>query len=212
MVQNCDTEAKMAMNPQFSEQIRRIIVSGPIIDQMAAYFLDQLTFFEYSECGAPVNIYINSPGGAVDSALAMLDAMTTCSCPIRTIGMGSVASAAVLLLAAGDKGNRVISENCRVMIHQCSSGLGGNTAELENELQEVQRLQDIYNNLLSKYTGQKVAKIKSDMAQNYYMGAQETINYGIADKILKPRKMGKIIIPGPKPKQFRLKKKKPDKK
>jgi ATP-dependent Clp protease protease subunit len=201
-----DLEAKM-MNPQFGEQIRRIIVSGPIIDQTAAYFLDQLTFLEYSDCGVPVNIYVDSPGGSVNSALSMLDAMTTCSCPIRTIGIGQVASAAVLLLAAGDKGNRIISPNCRVMIHQVSCGLGGNTTELENEIQEVQRLQEIYNNLLAKYTGQKIAKIKTDMVQNYYMSAAESIKYGIADNVLQPRKMGKTIISGPQPKQFRLPKK-----
>jgi ATP-dependent Clp protease protease subunit len=205
MTRNCDQEANM-MNPQFNEQIRRIIVSGPIENMACAAFIDQLTFFEYTECGIPINIYINSPGGCVDAALGMVDIMTTCSCPIRTIGVGSVSSAAVLLLACGDKGNRIIAPNCRVMIHQVSCGIGGNTSELENEIQEVQRLQDIYNELLAKYTGQKLSKIKTDMAQNYYMSAQQSINYGVCDKIMPTRKMGKVIIPGPKPKQFRVKK------
>lgn len=196
------------MNPQFNEQIRRIIISGPIIDQTAAYFLDQITFFEYCDPTTAVNVYINSPGGNVDSALAILDSMTTCACPIKTIGIGSVCSAAVLLLAAGSKGNRVLSPNCRIMTHQVSTGIGGNVSELENEIQEVQRLQEIYNNLLSKYTGQKISKIKADITMNYYMSAQEAIIYGIADKILQPRKMGNIIIPSPQPKQFRAAKNK----
>jgi ATP-dependent Clp protease protease subunit len=211
MTQNCDQEAKMMMNPQFGEQIRRIIISGPIGDMTAASFLDQITFFEYQDVGVPINVYIDSPGGSVSSALAMLDAMTTCACPIRTIGMGQVASAAVLLLAAGDKNNRVISPNCRVMIHQCSCGIGGNTSEIENEILEVQRIQDIYNSLLSKYTGKKIAQIKADMVQNHYMGAKQAISYGICDRIMPIRKMGGSVIAGPKPKVFRVPKKKPEK-
>jgi ATP-dependent Clp protease protease subunit len=212
MIQNCDQEAKMMMNPQFGEQIRRIIVSGPIMDATAAYFLDQITALEYADLGVPINVYINSPGGCVSSTLSMLDAMTTCSCPIRTIGMGSVCSAAVLLLAAGDKNNRIISPNCRVMIHQVSTGMGGNVSELENEIHEVQCLQEIYNGLLSKYTGQKIPKIKADMAKNYYMSAKQAIDYGIADRMMPIRKMGNLIIPSPKAKTFRLPKaKKPTK-
>lgn len=205
MITNLYTEAQSMSNSN-GDQIRRIILAGQISDMMAAQFLEQLTYFEYTDCGVPINVYINSCGGGVDAALCMVDAMTTCSCPIRTIGMGSVASAAVLLLAAGDRGSRLITENCRVMIHQVSTGLAGNSSELDNEIQEVLRLQEIYNKVLSKCTGKAVSTIKKDIIQNYYMSAAEAIGYGIADKIMPSRKMTKIPLPVVDKKQFRLKK------
>jgi ATP-dependent Clp protease protease subunit len=209
-VKNTDLEAQMMagqLGMGLGEQIRRIIVAGPIRDETSAYFIDQITAMEYAEVGVPINVYINSPGGQVDSALAMLDAMTCCSCPVKTIGIGQVASAAVLLMAAGERGNRIISPNCRVMIHQVSTGMMGNTAELENEIQEVLRLQEIYNKILSKYCGKSVSKLKIDMVQNKYMSAHEAIDYGIADKIMPTRKMGNFNIPGPKAKTYRKNKK-----
>ena len=146
---NSSMEAKM-MNAQLGESVRRIIVAGTIRDETAAYFLDQITLLEHLEVGTPINVYINSAGGQVDSALCMLDLMTTTSCPIKTIGIGQVSSAAVLLLACGTKGNRLISPNCRVMIHQVSTGLMGNSSELDNEVQEVLRIQEIYNKISLK--------------------------------------------------------------
>jgi ATP-dependent Clp protease protease subunit len=190
------------MNGQF-EQIRRIIISGVICDGMAAEFLNQLTQLEYSDVGVPINVYINSPGGAVDSALGMVDMLTTCSCPIRTIGWGQVSSAAILLLAAGDKGNRIVAPNTTTLLHQVSTSMMGNTTELDNEVKEVQRLQEVYNKMLSKYTGRPIKQIAKDMSQNKYMGADQVIEYGIADKILSVRKVGKITISSPKAKKLR---------
>lgn len=200
---NQNMEVSMLMNPQFfNEQIRRIVVAGVIREDTAAYFVDQLTAFEYLEVGVPINVYINSGGGAVDSALAMYDAMTTCSCPIRTIGMGTVASAATLLMAAGDKGNRVLTQNCRVMIHQVSTAMSGNSAELTNEIEEVLRLQEIYNRIFAKHTGRKLAQIEKDIKMDFFMSAQQAIDYGVADRIMPTRKIS-INIPSPQPKQFR---------
>lgn len=178
-------------NQQFNDQIRRIVLTGAVSDQMSDYFINSLTVLEYTDVSTPINVYINSPGGGVDSALAILDAMTTCSCPVRTVGIGMVASAAVILLAAGEKGNRVIAPNCRVMIHQASTMIGGHTAELQNEIEEVHRIQDIYNEILSKYTGKSIKQIEKDMQLDYYMGAEEAIKYGIVDRILPVRKAAK---------------------
>jgi ATP-dependent Clp protease protease subunit len=179
--------------PQFGESIRRLVLTGPINDVMADYFISQMTALEYSDCSAAINIYINSPGGCVSSALAMFDTITTCSCPVRTVGVGMVMSAATLLLAAGEKGNRIITPNCRVMLHQVSTGLMGNTAELNNEIEEVRKIQGIYNNIMSKYTGKSVKQIEKDTHKDHYMNAQESINYGIADRIMPVRKLTKPI-------------------
>ena len=94
----------------------------------------------------------------------------------------------------------MISANCRSMIHQISTVVGGSFSELDNEIQEVHKLQEVYNKILSKETGRSVKQIEADMNRNYYMDAKETIAYGIADKILSPRKVGKIIIPPAKAK------------
>ena len=200
MGMNCGMEAGM-MPTSFNEHIRRILVVGEINDTTSAIFLDQITMLEYLDPTLPINVYINSPGGSVSSALAMYDAITTCSCPVRTVSLGLCASAAVLIAAAGNKGNRLVSANATVMVHQISTMMMGNSGELDNEVQEVRRLQDVYNKILSKETGRSVKQIREDMSRNYYMTAQESIKFGVFDKLLPTRKIGKMVIPSAKPKK-----------
>jgi ATP-dependent Clp protease protease subunit len=188
MITNTHLEVPM-FAPQFNDQIRRLVLTGPINDVMADYFLNQMTAFEYTDVSAPINVYINSPGGCVSSALSMLDIMTTCACPVRTVGVGMVMSAATILLAAGERGSRIITPNCRVMLHQVSTGMMGNTTELNNEIEEVRKIQGIYNNIMAKYTGKPVKQIEKDTHKDYYMNAQEAINYGLADRIMPVRKL-----------------------
>lgn len=200
MGMNCGMEAQM-MPTSFNEHIRRILVVGEINDATSAMFLDQITMLEYLDPTTSINVYINSPGGSVSSALAMYDAITTCSCPVRTVSLGLCASAAVLIGASGNKGNRLVSANATVMVHQISTMMMGSSCELDNEVQEVRRLQDVYNKILSKETGRSVKQIQEDMKQNYYMTAQESIKFGIFDKILPTRKVGNVVIPGTKAKK-----------
>lgn len=170
-------------------QIRRICVSGAICEMSAAMFLEQLTAFEYMDVSKTITIYINSYGGDVHSAMLMFDAIKTCSCPITTIAVGSCMSAATLLFAAGDKGNRYVSEHCRLMIHEVSGGAIGSLSELEASVKEAKYLQDQYLSLLAKETGTSESKIRADIKSgDLYMSAKESIAYGLADAVVPIRK------------------------
>lgn len=171
------------------EQIRRIVLSGTIREDTAAMFLEQITAMEYSDVGRPISIYIDTYGGSVDAALLIYDAMRSCTCPIKTFGIGKVMSAGVLLLAAGDKGNRFITPNTRLMIHQVSGGAFGKSDELNVAVNEIFKLQDTYISLLSQHTDKSKSDIMKDIKTEKYMNAKEAIKYGIADFIIEPRKL-----------------------
>jgi len=178
---------------QLNENMRRIVISGTVGEQSSALFLEQLTAFEYLDISKPVSVYIDTFGGCVDSALLMYDAIKSCCMPIVTIGIGKVMSAGTLLLASGEKGNRFITENCRVMLHQVSGAAIGNMTELQNSVEETRRLQDIYLDILSKETGTSAEKILKDISNgDFYMTSREAIEYGLADQLVPIRKNPKL--------------------
>jgi ATP-dependent Clp protease, protease subunit len=172
----------------YNDQIRRIILSGEIREETAAGFLEQMTALERVDMDAPITVYIDTYGGNVRAALAMYDMMRICACPIETVGIGKVMSAGVLLLAAGDKGNRYLTSNCGVMIHQISGGIFGTVSEMETNVKETQYLQELYVSILSKHSGVPKTKILKDMQIDNYMTAKQAIQYGVADLILPSRK------------------------
>jgi len=176
------------MISQMNEQLRRIVLAGFIKEDTAAQFLEQVTALECTDMVKPISIYIDTYGGNVDAALCMYDTMKACCCPIVTVGIGKVMSAGVLLLAAGDKGNRFITENTRVMIHEISGGTFGPISELEHSLAESHRMQDVYVSLLMKDIGKTKTRILKDMNAEKYMSAAEAVKYGIADKLVPTRK------------------------
>ena len=204
-----------AMISQLNEQMRRIVISGTIREETAALFLEQITAFEYLDISKPISVYIDTFGGCVDAALLMYDTMKSCCMPVVTIGIGKVMSAGTLLLAAGEKGNRFITENCRVMIHQVSGAVMGNMTEMQNSIEETRRLQDIYIEILAKETGVPESKILKDIQSgDFYMDAPAAIEYGLADQLVPMRKEK---VPGtldlaPKPKKIIKKAKKTVKK
>lgn len=177
----------MAISP-LHEQIRRIVLSGNIKEDTAAVFLEQITALEYADVGRPISVYIDTYGGSVDAAILIYDAMRSCACPIKTFGIGKVMSAGVLILAAGDKGNRFITPNTRLMIHQVSGGAFGKSDELNVAVNEIFKLQDTYISLLSKHTGKSKSEIIKDIKTEKYMDAKEAVKYGIVDCIVEARK------------------------
>lgn len=191
----------------FNENLRRIVLSGSITEEIAAQFLEQMTALEYVDHGKPVTIYIDTYGGNVDAALLMYDCMKTSACPINTVGIGKVMSAGVLILAAGDKGHRFVSPNARIMIHEVSGGSWGTVSEMEVSVTEMKRMQDTYVNLLCKDTGQKKQKVLQDIKLDKYMSAKQALDYGIADKIYPSRKVSSRATPKQKAKGARSKKK-----
>tara|TARA_R110001632_G_scaffold111359_2_gene222084 strand:+ start:1540 stop:2244 length:705 start_codon:yes stop_codon:yes gene_type:complete len=143
---------------------------------------------EVEEEGKPIKLYISTYGGSADEMASLIDIMGVVrkNCPIHTIGLGKVMSAGVLILASGTKGERYIGKNCRVMIHSVIAGNHGSLHNLENELAEVKKMQDIYLQSLADVTNMTKKQLKSFMRrkQNVYLNANEAIKYGIADKIL----------------------------
>lgn len=181
------------MISQMNEQLRRIVISGIIKEDTASQFLEQITALECIDMAKPISVYINTFGGGLDSALCMYDSMKACCCPIVTVGIGKVMSAGVLLMAAGDKGNRFITQNTRVMIHEVSGGTFGPVSEMENSVAESRRMQEVYIDLLANDTGAAKSKIKKDMEAETYMSAAQAVTYGIADKMVPTRKVTRKV-------------------
>lgn len=165
---------------------RIIFISGPIEDQLANLVIAQMVFLEKENSKEDIQIYIQSPGGMVSAGLAIYDAMQYVKPNIVTIGMGTIASMASVLLAAGTHGKRFILPNARVMIHQIRfSRLPGMTAtDLEIENTEMQKNKKVLNELLSKHSGQKLSKVEADTERDYWMSSKETLEYGLVDKVL----------------------------
>lgn len=163
----------------------RIIFLGlPIDDQVANAVIAQLLFLDSQDNKADVKLYINSPGGSVSSALAIYDTMQHIKADVSTICVGLAASAAALLLASGKKGKRFVLPNSEVMIHQVMGGVEGQATDIDIHARHILKIKDKLNKILSKHTGQKLAKVEKDAERDYFMSAEEANAYGIVDKII----------------------------
>ena len=154
----------------------------------AMLYLDETNKLSKPEKQMPIKFYVSTYGGSADDMFALYDIMRQIkeTSEIHTIGLGKVMSAGVLLLASGTKGKRQIGKNCRVMIHSVIAGNAGSLHNLENELAEVKKMQEVYLDSLEKVTNLTKKQLKSFMRRktNVYLTAEEAIKHGIADKIL----------------------------
>ncbi|MCK5122895.1 MAG: ATP-dependent Clp protease proteolytic subunit [Candidatus Pacebacteria bacterium] len=164
---------------------RIIFLSGVINDDMANTIIAQLIFLEKQDGKADVQLYINSPGGVVSSALAIYDTMNYVKCDISTTCVGLAASAASLLLSSGAKKKRFILPNAEVLIHQVMGGAEGQASDIDISAKHILKVKDRLNKILAKNTGQPFAKVEKDSDRDYYMSAEEARKYGIVDKIVK---------------------------
>jgi len=163
----------------------RIIFIGDEIDDVVANLvMAQMIFLEYEDPDKDIQIYINSPGGVVSSGLAIYDTMQYVKPDIMTICMGMASSMGAILLAAGTKGKRHALPNSRIMIHQPMGGVGGQASDIEIHAKEIIDLRGKLNNILSKHTGQGLERIEKDTDRNFFMSAEDALNYGIIDKIV----------------------------
>lgn len=163
----------------------RIIFLGTAIDDdVANAVIAQLLFLD-AQSDEDITMYINSPGGAVTSALAMYDTMQFIKSDVATTCIGMAASAASLLLAAGEKGKRSILPNAEVMIHQVLGGAQGQASDIDIHAKHILKTKDQLNKIMAKHTGQKVATIEKDSDRDKFMSAAEAKKYGIVDKIVK---------------------------
>jgi ATP-dependent Clp protease, protease subunit len=163
----------------------RIIFLGTAIDDnVANAIIAQLLFLD-AQSDEDITLYINSPGGMVTSALAMYDTMQFVKAPVATTCLGTAASAAALLLAAGEKGKRSILPNAEVMIHQVLGGAQGQASDIDIHAKHILKTKERLNKIMAKHTGQKVTTIEKDSDRDYFMSAMEAKKYGLVDKIIK---------------------------
>lgn len=167
----------------------RIIFLGlPINDLVANSIIAQLLYLEHEDPNKDINLYIHSPGGDLHSALAIYDTIQFVKPDVQTIGIGIVASAASLLLSAGAKGKRYALPNTEILLHQVMAGpLGGQATEIEIAAKEILKLKERVNRILSKHTGQPLEKIEKDTDRDYWLSANEALDYGLIDKIIEKR-------------------------
>jgi ATP-dependent Clp protease protease subunit len=163
---------------------RIIILGTPINDQVANVIIAQLLFLDHENPEKDIYLYINSPGGVVTSALAIYDTMQFVKADVVTIGLGMVASAASLLLAAGTKGKRMALPNTEIMLHQVMGQAEGQAADIEITAKQILKIKAKINSILSKHTGQPLEKIEKDTDRDFYLSAEEAKDYGIIDKII----------------------------
>ncbi|MGD9031344.1 MAG: ATP-dependent Clp endopeptidase proteolytic subunit ClpP [Desulfobacteraceae bacterium] len=169
---------------------RIIFVGESINDEMANTIIAQMLFLESEDPDKDINFYINSPGGAVTAAvLAIYDTMQYIKPDVATICMGQSTSMAALLLAAGANGKRYALPHSRIMIHQPLGGVQGQATDVDIQAKEILKIKGIIHKILSKHTGQPIEKIKQDTERDFFMDAEEAMNYGIIDKVIKRREV-----------------------
>jgi ATP-dependent Clp protease protease subunit len=164
-----------------------IFLGTAIDDNVANAIVAQMLFLESEDPDKDIQIYINSPGGSVTAGLAIYDTMQFVKNDIVTYCIGQCASMGAHLLAAGTKGKRFALPNARIMIHQPSGGAQGQATEIEITFKEIQRLKENLAATFAKHTGQTLKKVMKDMDRDYFMSAEEALEYGIVDKVLSER-------------------------
>jgi ATP-dependent Clp protease, protease subunit len=166
---------------------RIVFVGDSLGSQSASLIVAQLLFLEGEDSKKDINMYISSPGGLVSSGLAIYDTMQFIKPPVATFCMGTAASMAAVLLAAGEKGKRNILPHARVMIHQPMGGAEGQASDIEIQAKEILKLRESINEILSQHTGQPLERIERDSDRNFWMNAMEAVEYGIVDNVLSSR-------------------------
>jgi len=167
---------------------RIIFLGTPIDDYVANVIQAQLLFLDTADPGKDISIYINSPGGVVQAGLGIYDTMQYISSKVGTICTGMAASMAAVLLVAGEKGRRSALPHSRVMIHQPSGGMQGQSSDMEIAVREVQKLRQELYHIISEHSGQSFKKVEKDSDRDYWMTSQEALAYGMVDSVLTKNK------------------------
>ncbi|MBS7300522.1 MAG: ATP-dependent Clp endopeptidase proteolytic subunit ClpP [Clostridiales bacterium] len=167
---------------------RIIFLTDEITDQVANIVVAQLLFLEMDNPDADISLYINSPGGSITAGMAIYDTMNYIKCDVRTVCVGMAASMGAFLLMAGEKGKRLALPNSEVMIHQPLGGASGQATDVEIRAKWLLRTKEKMTRLMSEMTGQDQEKLRADCERDYFMTAEEALNYGIIDQIYYPRK------------------------
>jgi ATP-dependent Clp protease protease subunit len=167
---------------------RIVFVGSAINDQVANLIVAQLLYLNQSDPDKAIQMYINSPGGSIYAGLAILDTMNMISNPISTVAVGVTASFGTVLLAGGTKGQRYALPHATIHLHQPLGGTEGQASDIEIMAKEILRLKSSLNNFFANVTGQPIEVIQRDTDRDFFMTADQAVEYGLIDKVLEPPK------------------------
>lgn len=179
---------------------RIVFLGTPINDQVANLIVAQLLFLSSEDPEAPIQMYINSPGGQVYAGMAIYDTMQMISNPISTLAVGMTASFGTVLLTAGTKGQRFALPNATIHMHQPLGGAQGQASDIEIQAREILRLKIHLNEILAKHTGQTVETIEKDTNRDFYLNAISAVEYGLVDQVMEIPEMKQLATNGKKSK------------
>jgi len=163
---------------------RIIFLGGGIDDHVANLIIAQMLFLESEDSEKDIHLYINSPGGVVTAGLAIYDTMQYLKAPVSTICVGQAASMGALLLASGTAGKRYALPHARIMIHQPLGGFQGQATDISIHAQEILRLKETLNVIMSEHSGKDISQLSSDTERDFFMGSVAAKEYGIIDDIV----------------------------
>ncbi len=166
---------------------RVIFLVGPVNDMSANLVVAQLLFLEAENPDKDISLYINSPGGSVTAGMSIYDTMQFIKPDVSTLCIGQAASMGAFLLAAGAKGKRFSLPNSRIMIHQPSGGFQGQSTDIQIHAKEIMYLREKLNAILASHTGRTVEDIDKDTERDNFMSAEESVKYGMIDKVIAKR-------------------------
>lgn len=166
---------------------RIIFLLGEINDVSSMKIVTELLYLD-NLSHEDITLYINSPGGGINAGLAIIDTMNYIESDVRTVGIGTIASMATMILAAGTKGKRMSLPNTEVMIHQPLGGGSGQATDIQIMANRIINVKKKVNEMLAEYTGQKISKISKDTERDNYMSSEQALKYGLIDKIIKKGK------------------------
>ncbi|MBN2483847.1 MAG: ATP-dependent Clp endopeptidase proteolytic subunit ClpP [Candidatus Omnitrophica bacterium] len=163
---------------------RIIFIGTPINDQVANTIIAQMLFLQMEDLNKDISLYINTPGGVITAGLAIYDTMQFVKCDVATYCVGQAASMGAVLLTAGAKGKRFALPNSRIMIHQPWGGVQGTAEDISRQTNEILRLRENINHILSSHTGQSIEKIQEDVDRDFFMTAEQAHAYGVVDQVV----------------------------
>jgi len=167
---------------------RVIFIGSPIDDMVANAVFAQLLYLQMEDPKKDIHMYIHSPGGYVTAGMAMYDTMQYVTCDIATYCIGQAASMGAVLLAAGSKGKRYALPNARIMIHQPLGGAQGQASDINIQAKEILRTKKTLNDILASHTGQPFDKVEKDTDRDFFMSAEDAVEYGLVDNVVESKK------------------------
>lgn len=163
---------------------RIVFLQGEIYDGNANELVMKLLYLQSQNRKKDIHFYINSPGGSVTATMAIYDTMQILACPVNTYCVGLAASGGAILLAGGEAKKRFALPHSKVMIHQPHGGVGGQVSDIEIQADEIVKTREVLNKVLAGHTGQPIEKIAKDTDRDFYLSAQQAVEYGIVDEIV----------------------------